>query len=183
MLLTEMYHCARGGRLQSWLERVWCCDSFPKSVTNHTHFIHPLHPAACTPHLPHSASLLWLMEGGSSHYPTWFYFLASEGRKHSPSPANLLNTSLFPNLVYSIFFLNYFLNCSLLPATGKGKFSPEVWRGGVSFPLRLLRKLSLPLVAAWDCLLSSLPPVVSEQITKRRMFYSDNSANVEKNCW
>lgn len=60
-------------------------------------------------------------------------------------------------------------------------FSPEVWMGGVSFPVRLLCKLSLPLIAGRDCLLSSsLPP--SEQITKRSMFYSDNGANVEKNC-
>lgn len=50
--------------------------------------------------------------------------------------------------------------------------SPEIWRGGVSFPVWFLCKLSLPLSAAWDCLLPSLPPVVSEQIRKRSIFYS-----------
>lgn len=117
-------------------------------------------------------------------YPTWFCFLVYEGRKYLLSPANLPSTSLIPNLVYSTFYFKLiFLNCSQLPASGKGMLSPEAWRGGVSFPVRLLCKLSLPLIASWDCLLSSLPPVVSEQIRKRSMFYPDNSVNVEKNCW
>lgn len=174
-----MYHCARGGRLQSWLDSVlWWL--LPKEC----HKSHPLYPPTPPSSLYSplaTLSLTPLAAGGALIYPTWFCFLASEGRKHSLSPANLPSTLLFPNLFFSTFYL-FFFNCSLLPAAGKGMFSPEVWMGGVSFPVRLLCKLSLPLTAGRDCLLSSsLPP--SEQITKRSMFYSDNGANVEKNCW